>query len=137
MSILKEFILEQRAETKHRIILRAWEDEAFKQELLNNPREVLAKELNLPLPQDLQVQVIEEKKGSICLVLPQKLAEELANVEINEEKELSEAELEAVSGGVNASLDITVNNKNIGSYVWGAADLQKQTSITFNWQLNP
>jgi hypothetical protein len=135
MSSLKEFILEQRAETEQKIILKAWEDEAFKQELLNNPREVLAKELNLPLPQDLQVQVVEEKKGSICLVIPQKPAEELANVEINEDEELSEKALEAVSGGAEASFNVTVNGENVGSIVWGAADLKKRTSITFNWQL--
>jgi hypothetical protein len=78
------------------IINKAIENEAFKQELLSNPKTAISKELNVELPADLQIEVVEQTPQKLYLVLP-------LRVKLEEEagEELSEEELEAVAGGIN------------------------------------
>jgi hypothetical protein len=53
------------------LILKAWEDPNFLSELRNNPKAVLARELNTePLPEQLDVEVLEETPNKLYLVLP-------------------------------------------------------------------
>jgi hypothetical protein len=57
------------------LIGRAWKDEAFKQELLSNPKAVVERELRelspgATLPEHVQIQVLEETPTIRYLVLP-------------------------------------------------------------------
>jgi hypothetical protein len=87
------------AEVEARIIVKAWKDEAFKQELLRNPKAVLQRELGrelgvvVRLPDDVDVRVLESPPRTLYLVLPSAPAAEIRS-------ELSEEQLEAVAAGV-------------------------------------
>ncbi len=125
MSNLADFILEQRSEVQKKIIAKAWEDEAFKQELLSNPKAVLQRELNINLPDSISVNILEETADTSYLVLPQKpsdqLAADIGDIEVTEvgaEGELSDEELEAVAGGGFVSSLVT------------SFDMSAKTSLT-------
>ena len=75
------------------LISRAWKDEAFKQEIISNPKAVYAKELQQELPESLEIRVLEETPTTLYLVIPQNPA----NAQVSEE--LSDEALEAVAGG--------------------------------------
>jgi len=53
-----------------RVIARALEDEAFKQELINNPKAVLAREAGMHISDNVELKVIEEAEGTFYFVLP-------------------------------------------------------------------
>jgi hypothetical protein len=76
------------------VINKAMKDEAFKQELSRNPKGVIAKELNVELPAELEIEVVQQTPQKLYLVLP-------LDVKLQEEvgEELSEEQLEAVAGG--------------------------------------
>ncbi|HEY7124365.1 MAG TPA: NHLP leader peptide family RiPP precursor [Ktedonobacterales bacterium] len=80
---------------QEQVLERALKDARFRQELLSNPRTVLAEEYQIHLPEYVTVRVVEEAPNTLTLVLP-------AREEALEE--LSDADLEAVSGGVKFSL---------------------------------
>jgi len=69
----------------------AMNNDAFRQRLLHDPREALADELGLSLPQGVTMQVHEDTPTTIHLVLPLK-------PQRGEPGERSEAELAHVSG---------------------------------------
>lgn len=75
---------------QEQVIVRAHEDELFRQRLLTNPRAVLADEYNVRIPENVEVRVLEDTTGTISLVLP---ASEDAL------EELTNEDLEAVAGG--------------------------------------
>jgi hypothetical protein len=84
------------------VIARAWKDEAFKAELLRDPRGVLGRELaqlapGAALPADIQIQVLEETPTHHYIVLP-------AKPTIESGQELSDADLKqvAAAGGSRA-----------------------------------
>jgi hypothetical protein len=52
------------------MISRAWKDEAFKQELLSNPKVTLANKLGILTPDSFDIQVVSENSNSLYLVLP-------------------------------------------------------------------
>jgi hypothetical protein len=52
------------------LITRAFKDEVFKRELLTNPKSVLEKELGTKLPEELEINVIEETENTVYMVLP-------------------------------------------------------------------
>ncbi len=79
--------------TQQQVLARAMKDEAFRQQLLSNPKETLERELGITLPQGVNVQVHEDTPTSIHLVLP-------AKPRTNEPQELSDAELEQAAGGI-------------------------------------
>lgn len=83
-----------RFDFERKLIERAWEDEAFKQELLSNPKAVYARESGQEIPKDLEIEVVQETSNKAYLVLPN-------NPEsvITAEEELSDEALEAVAGG--------------------------------------
>ncbi|GET37481.1 NHLP leader peptide family RiPP precursor [Microseira wollei] len=83
-----------RQEIEERIIAKSWQDDAFKQEILNNPKAVLSREIGQPLPEDVEIRVVEETPNIVYLVLPMKPITPEADAEI------SEAELDAVAGGI-------------------------------------
>ncbi|MEH1770604.1 NHLP leader peptide family RiPP precursor [Nostoc sp.] len=80
-----------RQDIQARIIAKAWKDEAYKQELLTNPKAVIEREFGVEFPADVKVQVLEENPTSLYFVLrmsPLAIAQDL-----------SEEQLEAIAGG--------------------------------------
>ena len=82
--------LSSRKDFEEKIVSRALKDDAFRQQLIDNPRNVLQSELGATLPADVEVRVVEEQPNSYYLVLPPKEASSA---------ELSDADLEPVAGG--------------------------------------
>ena len=78
-----------RRDVEAQLIAKAWADEAFVEELRTDPRAAVEKELGVPLPEGVTVEVHEEKPEHrvLHLVIPPKPVE------------LSEEELDAVAGG--------------------------------------
>lgn len=58
-----------------KLIVKAWEDEAFKQELLNNPKAAIEKALGVSLPEGIEIYVHEQTPTTVHLVLPMKQAD--------------------------------------------------------------
>jgi hypothetical protein len=77
-----------RGEVERRIREKAFADPAFRAELKENPRAALEHELGTEIPGDVTVTVHEETLTELHVVLPAG------------EGDLSDAELEMVSGGV-------------------------------------
>ena len=85
------------------IVDKAREDKAFKQELLNNPKAAIAKELNVELPAELEIEVAQQTPQKLYLVLPLEVA-----LEEEAGGELSEEQLEAVAGGGTPTITIGI-----------------------------
>jgi len=80
-----------RTELERRIIGRSLEDDSFRQRLLEDPKTTVEEELGTRLPESVQVRAVQESAQTIYLVLPPATQQEV--------DELSDLELEAVSGG--------------------------------------
>ncbi|MEH1770610.1 NHLP leader peptide family RiPP precursor [Nostoc sp.] len=80
-----------RQDIEARIVAKAWKDEAYKQELLTNPKTVTRQKFGVKFADDLNVSVREENSNSLYFVLP--LCPQI------EGQELSEEELNSVVGG--------------------------------------
>jgi hypothetical protein len=87
-----ENLNQKRKQLEQALIEKAMNDTAFRNELITNPKEILEKETGMKLPESFNVKVLEEDAQTFYLVLP-------SLVNPNTEDELSEAELEMVSGG--------------------------------------
>ncbi len=76
------------------LVAKAWTNEAFKQQLLDNPRAAVEQELGEQLPEGMNVEVIQEPANTLYIVLPTKpeSSDEVSGG-------LSDEELEAVAGG--------------------------------------
>ncbi|MEG4031677.1 MULTISPECIES: NHLP leader peptide family RiPP precursor [unclassified Microcoleus] len=85
--------LKQRQELAAKFIAKAWESDNFKQELISNPKAIFAKVLDSPVPDNVQIQVLEETSSTYYLVIPNK-------PEVVEE--LSDEALDAVAGGAKS-----------------------------------
>ena len=77
------------------LIARAWKDEAFRQELLSDPKAVVERELrrqhpDARLPEHVQLHVLEETPTTRYLVLP-------ANPVVESGEALSDADLAQVA----------------------------------------
>jgi type IV secretory pathway VirB4 component len=78
-----------RSEIEGKLIAKAWKDETFKKEFVNDPRKILTKELGIQIPETVEIKVFEETPNAIYMVLPMNPNSE----------ELSDMELEGVAGG--------------------------------------
>jgi hypothetical protein len=86
-----------RSEFERRLIAKALSDEAFARELKEHPRAVLERELaekrpGIRLPEQVQVEVLQETPSTVYLVLPPRPAARPIG-------ELADEELERVAGG--------------------------------------
>jgi hypothetical protein len=79
-----------RQDIEARIIAKAWKDEAYKQELLINPKVVIEREFGVKFPAGVNVQILSENPTSLYFVLP---------ISPVATEELSEEQLEAIAGG--------------------------------------
>jgi hypothetical protein len=79
-------------ELQARIIVRAWEDEAFKDHLLSDPKSAIGEELGVQLPDELEITVVEETEQAVCLVIPRRPDDSAGD-------ELEDDDLDAVAGG--------------------------------------
>lgn len=87
-----------RQEIEAKIITQAWKDEAYKQELLANPKAVVGEAFGVEFAEEVTVKVLDENSTSLHLVLPMspmQIASELAEASNG----LSETELEQIAGG--------------------------------------
>jgi hypothetical protein len=82
-----------RQDIESHIIAQAWKNEAYKQELLSNPKAVIEREFGVKLPPEFTVQIKEESPSNLYFVLPMRPDLSAA--------ELSEEQLEAVAGGTS------------------------------------
>lgn len=85
--------LAKRDEFERQLVMRTWEDEAFKQELLGDPKAIYAREMGQEVPDLFNIQVLEEGAATIYLVIPRKPEPATA------EGELTDGALEVVAGG--------------------------------------
>jgi hypothetical protein len=82
-----------RQEMERRLVHRSVQDDAFRQRLVEDPKAAVEEELGTRLPEGTRVVAVEETADTVYLVLP------FVSTEIQEAGELSDRELEAVSGG--------------------------------------
>ncbi|MEM7593394.1 MAG: NHLP leader peptide family RiPP precursor [Cyanobacteria bacterium P01_A01_bin.83] len=88
-----------------RMIAKAWKDEAYKQELLANPKAVFEQEFGVELPEQVSVQVLEENATTLNFVLP--MRPQVGS-------ELSSEDLEAIAGGGSTTARIATSMMGIG-----------------------
>ncbi len=81
-----------RKELQQRIIEKASTDNDFRKRLIEAPKDTLEQELGIVIPNSIQVKVLEEDAHTFYLLLP-------AVMDESWDGELTEAELEGVSGG--------------------------------------
>lgn len=86
------------------IIQFAQDNPSYRGALLKDPKAVLAKQMNTELPSDLTVKVVEETANTIYVIAPY--------VPPSEGDELSDADLEKVSGGKGGQKGERTENNN-------------------------
>ncbi len=95
---------QKRKQLEENLIAKAMKDEVFRKNLLENPKAAIEEETGIKLPESINLKVVEENPSNFYLVLPPKIKPET-------EDELSEAELEMVSGGYgNSTNQGEINN---------------------------
>jgi hypothetical protein len=87
-----ENIDKQRKHLEQKLIAKAMKDETFRKSLLENPKAAIEDETGIKLPETFNLKVVEEDAATFFLILPPK-------INPGTEDELSEAELDMVSGG--------------------------------------
>jgi hypothetical protein len=86
-----------RAEMERRIVQRSIEDDAFRQQLLADPKAAVEQELGSRLPEEVRVVAVEETSDTIYLVLPS------TSMAGGEGGALSDQQLESVAGAGSPS----------------------------------
>lgn len=78
------------------IIVKAWRDEKFRQQLLKDPKVAIEQEFDIKVPHDMSISVHEENEHSLHLIVPSVPPHFIAD-------DLSDDELKDVIGGVMAT----------------------------------
>jgi predicted molibdopterin-dependent oxidoreductase YjgC len=86
-----------RQQFEQKLIEKAMKDESFRKQLIENPGAAIEEETGMKIPDVLKIKVLEEDQQTFYLVLPSIQGN-------NSELELTEAELESVSGGCTGDL---------------------------------
>lgn len=60
---------------REQVIQKAWEDEAFKQQLLTNPKAALKEAFGIEVPDSIELEVVEDSSNKLHLVIPPNPAE--------------------------------------------------------------
>lgn len=84
-----------RYELEQAVVLKAWTDEKFLDQLKKDPKGAIKQSLGVQMPADLNVRIYEEDANTVCIpiaVHPQKLMD----------TELNDAQLSAIAGGVGS-----------------------------------
>ena len=76
------------------LVQKAAQDDAFRKQLVTDPKGTILKTLGLRLPDEVKINVLEETVQNLYLVLP---------VKSTGSEELAEHELAMVAGGLNAA----------------------------------
>jgi hypothetical protein len=84
--------MKSRKEMEQTLIEKALKDDNYKNDLMKDPGKMLEAEFGLKVPDSFTIRVVEEKPKEFILVLPHKYGK-------SSKEELTEAELEQVSGG--------------------------------------
>ena len=88
------------AQLKAVLAAHAAQDDAFRADLLADPKVAIEKALNAPLPAHVKIQVIEEASDTYVVVLP-------ATSVPASDGELSDDELESVAGGMSKAQNVS------------------------------
>ncbi|MEI6435427.1 MAG: NHLP leader peptide family RiPP precursor [Bacteroidota bacterium] len=86
--------LNLRKQLEQKLIEKAMKDETFRKQLLENPKETIAQESGIKLPESINIRVLQEDSETVYLVLPRTTDRVL-------EDELTETELASVAGGAD------------------------------------
>ena len=97
-----------RTEMERRIVQRSIEDDAFRQQLLADPKAAVEQEIGIQLPEEVRVVAVEETAETIYLVLPSTPMAGGGGVE------LSDQDLESVAGGGSWGADTCQNTCGAG-----------------------
>jgi len=82
----------QRKDLDQKLIEKALKNEAFREQLLENPEVAIEQEMGMKIPEPMKIKIVEEDPQTIYLVLPYVPASET-------QVELSETELQEIAGG--------------------------------------
>lgn len=82
-------------EMMEKIIRKAWDDDDFRQQLLNDPKQALKLAFGVDIPDFVNITIHESKPCDLHFILPEN-PEKMIN------GELSDEELEMVAGGKSA-----------------------------------
>lgn len=74
--------IRSRKDLEVQLIIRCLKDELFKQELMNNPKAVIEKEIGIKLPDELKYNLLKETETTVYIVLPGNPYEGLTEAEI-------------------------------------------------------
>jgi len=64
------FGIMSRGELERELIQKTVDDPVFKARLLKNPKEAIEKHFDLPIPDEVRIEVIVERPGDYKIVLP-------------------------------------------------------------------
>ena len=64
------FGIMSRSELERELIQKAVDDPVFKAHLIKNPKEAIEKHFDLPIPDEVRIEVVLERPGDYKLVLP-------------------------------------------------------------------
>jgi len=103
-----------RQDIEAHIIAQAWKNEAYKQELLSNPKALIEREFGIKLPAEITVQVMEETPTELYFSLP--MRPNLSGAELSDEQ------LETVAGGAFTTPACIASIVVAGGFVAGAVD---------------
>jgi hypothetical protein len=84
-----KLVVRTRKDLEIYLITRALKDEAFKQELLANPKAVVEKELGTKLPEELGINILEETEDTLYMVLPYNPYEGISEEELKASLEMT------------------------------------------------
>jgi hypothetical protein len=115
-----------RKDLELKLVAKAWQDDAFRQQLLDNPRSTIQQELGIELPEDVEVKIFEEQPDQAYVLLPQKPFR-LDQATIRESEELSDEALDVVAGGGMVVLAV-------GNIAFVAQNNNKKTFVYFVYQ---
>ena len=109
-----EKAIKKRKEFEANLITKALEDENFRNELVSNPKAVVEKEVGKPLPEGVEVKVVEEAPNTITIILPRIVSKPQSG-------ELSDENLEKVAGGFSVGVFAAAVSED-GFAVYGVTD---------------